>query len=255
MIVVVDVGNTNTVLGVYNENEILYCWRINTKNIGTSDEVGILILNLFKYENLNKDEVKGVVIGSVVPTVIYSLKHAVQKYFNINPFIIEPGIKTGICIKYDNPKELGCDRIANAVAAYELYGGPIIVVDFGTATKFCVVSQKGEHLGGVICPGIKISAEALFRETSRLPKIELKRPENVINKNTLGAIQSGIIYGFEGMVRFLIESIKKEMGDENIKVIATGGLAGLICNDNDIADEVDSNLTLEGMRILYYLNN
>lgn len=255
MDLIIDIGNTNTVLGVYKENEILGSWRMSSKSLGSSDEVGIFIMKLFKHENLSVEETKGVAICSVVPDVLYTLKHSIKEYFNCNPFIITPSIKTGISIKYYSPKQLGSDRIANAVAAYELYGGPIIIVDFGTATKLCAVSEKGEHLGGMICPGIKISSEALFNETSQLPKIELERPINTLGKNTLESIQSGIIYGAEGMVFYLINLMKREMDQEHIKVIATGGLARLICDkSNGFIDEINDYLTLDGIRILYYLN-
>lgn len=254
MLLVIDIGNSNIVLGIYEKEKILHCWRIATNKLGTSDEIGMYIIALFNYNNLNICSIEGVVIESVVPQVEYSFEHAINKYFNLIPLVVKPGIKTGICIKYDNPKELGSDRIVNAVAAYKLYGGPVIVIDFGTATKFCAVSDKGDHLGGIICPGIKLSAEALFKSTAKLPAVDLKKPPNVIGRNIVSAIQGGIIYGFEGMVKYLITAMKKELDYEKVKVVATGSLAQLVCNNNDMIDTVNSYLTLEGLRIIYEIN-
>jgi len=190
----------------------------------------------------------------VVPPIMYSLEHAIRKYFKLEPMVVGPGIKTGINIKYENPREVGADRIINAVAALELYGGPLIIVDFGTATTFCAVSSKGEYLGGVICPGIKISAEALFQKTAKLPKIDLVKPETVIGRNTVSSMQSGIIYGYVGEVDYIVRRMKKEMKDDNIKVIATGGLARLIASESETIDEINGLLTLEGLRIIYERN-
>jgi len=199
-------------------------------------------------------KIEAVVIASVVPPIMYSLEHAIRKYFKLEPMVVGPGIKTGINIKYENPREVGADRIINAVAALELYGGPLIIVDFGTATTFCAVSSKGEYLGGVICPGIKISAEALFQKTAKLPKIDLVKPETVIGRNTVSSMQSGIIYGYVGEVDYIVRRMKKEMKDDNIKVIATGGLARLIASESETIDEINGLLTLEGLRIIYERN-
>jgi len=199
-------------------------------------------------------KVEAVIIASVVPPIMYSLEHAIRKYFKLEPIIIGPGIKTGINIKYENPREVGADRIVNAVAAFEIYGGPLIIVDFGTATTFCAITSKGEYLGGVICPGIKVSAEALFQKTAKLPRIDLVKPDSVIGRNTVASMQSGIIYGYVGQVDYIIKRMKREMKEENIKVIATGGLARLIASESETIDDINRLLTLEGLRIIYDKN-
>jgi len=254
MILVMDVGNTNIVLGVYEGKKLLYHWRLGTDKNKTSDEFGMFIKSLFDYEKLDIGKVESVILASVVPPIMYSIEHAIRKYFKLEPIIIGPGIKTGINIKTENPKELGADRIVNAVAAYEIYGSAVIIVDFGTATTFCVVSSKGEYLGGVICPGIKISAEALYEKAAKLPRIDLTKPENVIGRNTVQGMQSGIVYGYVGQVDYIVKRIKKEMREEKVKVIATGGLARLIASESETIDEINSLLTLEGLRIIYERN-
>ena len=254
MILVLDVGNTNIGLGVYDEKELLYNWRMRTDKEKTADEFGMFIISLFNHEHLEIEEVEAVVISSVVPPIMYSLERAIRKYFKVTPMIIGPGIKTGINIKYENPKLLGADRIVNAVAVNELYGGPAIVVDLGTATKFCALSSQGEYLGGAICPGIKISAEALFQKASKLPKIELVKPESVIGRNTITNLQSGIIFGHAGQVDYIVKRMKKEMKEDNVKVVATGGLARLIASECETIDEINPLLTLEGLRIIYEKN-
>lgn len=255
MILVMDVGNTNTELGVYEDRTLLHHWRMKTDREKTADEFGMLFMNFFNYEKLDVSKVEAVILASVVPPVMYSLEHAIRKYFKHDPIKVGPGIKTGINIKYENPRELGADRIVNAVAAYEIYGGAVIIVDFGTATKFCAVSSKGEYLGGAICPGVKISAEALFQRAAKLPRIELVKPESVIGRNTVTNMQSGIIYGYVGQVNYLVERMKKEMKEENVKVVATGGLARLIASEAECIDEINSLLTLEGLRIIYDRNH
>lgn len=254
MILVMDVGNSNIVLGVYENKELLVHWRMGTDKEKTSDEYGMFIVSLFKHENLDINSVEAVVIASVVPPIMYSLEHAVRKYFRVEPIIVGPGIKTGINIKIENPREVGADRIVNATAAYEMYGGPLIIVDFGTATTFCAITSKGEYIGGAICPGIKISAEALFHKAAKLPRIELAKPETVIGRNTVVGMQSGIVYGYVGKVDYLVKRMKKEMKEEGIKVIATGGLARLIATESETIDEINGLLTLEGLRIIYERN-
>jgi type III pantothenate kinase len=254
MILVMDVGNTNITLGVYDGGNLVARWRTGTDKEKTSDEFGMFFVWILKNGNIDIDKIEGVIISSVVPPIMYSLEYAVKKYLKVDPIIIGPGVKTGINIKYENPREVGADRIVNAVAAYEIYKGPIIIVDFGTATTFCVISSKGEYMGGVICPGIKISAEALFQKAAKLPRIELVKPESVIGKNTVASMQSGIVYGYVGQVDYIVRRIKKEMNEEGIKVIATGGLARLIAPESETIDEVNGMLTLEGLRIIYEKN-
>ena len=222
----------------------------------TSDEYGILFEHIFKYHGLCLKDVDDVIVSSVVPPLMHTLVEMITKYFDKKPLVVGPGIKTGMNIKYDDPKELGADRIVNAVAAYDKYGGPLIIVDFGTAITFCVISKDGDYLGGAITPGIKISSEALFSRTSKLPKVELTKPRNVIGKNTVNSIQSGLIYGYVGLVDYIVEKIMEEIKDEGeVKnVIATGGLASLIASESKYINKIDKLLTLEGLRIIYEKN-
>ena len=254
MLLVFDVGNTNMVLGIYKDNELIKDWRINTDKEKTSDEYGILISSLFKYEDIEMSEIKDVIISSVVPNVMHSLENFCIKYCNKQPLVVGPGIKTGLNIKYDNPKQVGADRIVNAVAGIEKYGYPLILVDFGTATTFCAISERGEYLGGTIAPGIKISSEALFQRASKLPRVELLKPGTTICKSTVTAMQSGIIYGYVGLVDKIISMMKDELNCEGIKVVATGGLANLIASETDSIDNVDKFLTLEGLKAIYEKN-
>ena len=254
MLLVFDVWNTNMVLGIYKDNELIKDWRINTDKEKTSDEYGILISSLFKYEDIEMSEIKDVIISSVVPNVMHSLENFCIKYCNKQPLIVGPGIKTCLNIKYDNPKQVGADRIVNAVAGIEKYGYPLILVDFGTATTFCAISERGEYLGGTIAPGIKISSEALFQRASKLPRVELLKPGTTICKSTVTAMQSGIIYGYVGLVDKIISMMKDELNCEGIKVVATGGLANLIASETDSIDNVDKFLTLEGLKAIYEKN-
>ncbi|CDG02843.1 Putative Type III pantothenate kinase [Clostridium chauvoei JF4335] len=214
-------------------------------------------MQLFTQSELNPKEVKGIIISSVVPNIMHSLENMIKKCFGINPLIVGPGIKTGINIKYDNPKEVGADRIVNAVAAHEIYKRDMIIIDFGTATTFCAVTKSANYLGGCIVPGVKISSDALFDRAAKLPRVELEVPENIICKNTISSMQAGIIYGYIGQVEYIVKKTKKEMmelGSEEPFVIATGGLANLIANETNVIDKVDSSLTLEGLRIIYEKN-
>ncbi len=254
MILVVDVGNTDIVLGVFEGKELLANWRLSTIGQKTADELGMLLLNLFQHEGLSTERVDAVIISSVVPPIMYTLEHSIKKYLKIEPMIIGPGTKTGINIKCQNPKEVGVDKIVNAVAGFEIYGGPLIIVDMGTATTFCAVSAKGEYLGNVICPGIKISVEALYQKAAKLPRIDLIKPESIIGKNTILSMQSGIFYGYVGQIEYIVKRMKHEMQADSVKVIATGGLARLIAEEAKIITEVNSTLTLNGLRIVYERN-
>ena len=213
MLLAFDVGNTNIVLGVFKDGQMIANWRMETDNKKSADEYGMIISQLFKYEGLKMENVKDVIISTVVPSVLYTLQHLSMKYFNRKAMVIGPGIKTGLIVKYDNPKQVGADRIVNAVAAHAKYGGPLIIIDFGTATTFCAVSEKAEYIGGTIAPGLKISSEALFEKTSKLPKVELEEPGHVICRNTINSMQSGLVYGHMGMVEFIVGKMKKELLD------------------------------------------
>lgn len=254
MILVIDVGNTHSLLGVFEGKELLTNWRISTDKDRSADELGMLLLNLFAYGKLNVEEVEAVVVASVVPSLLYTIEHTIKKYLKIDPMIIGPGTKTGINIRCQNPKEVGVDKIVNAVAGYEMYGGPLIIIDMGTATTFCAISAKGEYLGNAICPGIKISTEALYQKAAMLPKIDVIKPDNVIGKNTVASMQSGIFYGYAGQIDYIVKRMKHEMRENSVKVIATGGFARLFAEETQVINEVNSTLTLNGLRIVYERN-
>ena len=256
MLLVIDVGNTNIVFGVYKGEELLYNWRITSDKDRTSDEYGLLFDQIFKFNGLRIEDVENIIISSVVPPLMHTLPTMSRRYFNIEPIVVGPGIKTGIDIKYDNPKEVGADRIVNAISGYQKYGGPLIIVDSGTAITFDAVGSDGSYLGGVITPGIKISSEALFLRTAKLPKVEIAKPDKIIGKNTVNSIQSGLVYGYIGMIDYIIENMIKEMDDKDkdVKVIATGGFSTLISNESKYIDVIDSLLTLDGLRIIYERN-
>lgn len=257
MILVLDVGNTNIVLGLYDDKELISVWRLSTDSKRTADEYGIQVIQLFLQNKLDPSDVDGVIISSVVPNIMYSLEHMIVKYFEVMPIVVGPGVKTGINIRYDNPKEVGADRIVNAVAAHEIYNRAAIIIDFGTATTFCAITAKGDYLGGTICPGIKISSEALFERAAKLPRIELTKPASVICKNTVSSMQAGIIYGYIGQVDYIVDKMKKEMesiGESEPFVVATGGLAKLINEESKSIDIIDPILTLKGLRIIYEKN-
>lgn len=256
MLLVIDVGNTNTVLGLYDGDKLIIDWRIRTVIDHTVDEYGMLIFNLYRSSRHKTKELKavtGIIISCVVPPMLNILEPLCAKYFNIKPMIVGPGIKTGMPIFYDNPKEVGADRIVNAVAAYNKYKQDSIIVDFGTATTFDYVSRKGEYMGGCIAPGIVISSEALFKRASKLPRVEFTRPKNIITKDTISAMQAGIMYGYAGLVDGIVERMKMEI-KSNPLVIATGGLAKIVAPDTKSLDKIEEMLTLEGLCIIYNLN-
>lgn len=253
MLLAIDVGNTNIVAALYNGDTLIRHWRMSTDIEKASDEYGILLTQFLISENVRAKDINAVIIASVVPTVMHSLKNAVTRYLDCIPMIVGPGIKTGMNIRMDNPRELGADRIVNAVAAINKFTPPLIIVDFGTATTFCAVDKDSNYVGGVITAGVKISMEALFEKTAKLPKVEIIKPPSVLGKNTVNSIQSGALYGHAGQTDSIIRRIKKEIGD-NATVIATGGLAKMISNESEEIDIVDSMLTLDGLRILYDKN-
>ena len=253
MLLVFDVGNTNTVIGVFRGKELITHWRIRTDHLRTADEYGMELYNLFRYNGLEMGDVKDVAISSVVPTLMMDMNKMCRSYFNSDPLVVGPGTKTGLMIRYDNPREVGADRVVNAVAAVGKYGGPLIILDFGTATTFCVINEKNEYLGGAIAPGVQISTDALFARASKLPRVELIRPKTMIGKNTVMAMQIGIMYGFVGQVEGIVNRMKEEM-QCNPKVVATGGLGRLIAKETDCMDVVDEFLTLEGLRMVYEIN-
>lgn len=260
MLLAVDVGNTNVVLGVFRNREMLTNWRLTTDTRRSADEYGTLIDQMFRHEGLEPSDIDAVIISSVVPSLVFTLQHMCYKYFNLTPMIVETGIKTGLKIKVDDPRQVGSDRIVNSVAAFARYGGPLIVVDFGTATTFCVVSGDGEFLGGAIAPGIKTSASSLFQQTAKLPNVDLEKPAKMICKNTTECIQSGLIYGHMGLAEFMIDGMKTEMSEQlgvdksEIRVIATGGMAPMMESGTTCIDVIDKRLTLDGLLVIYEKN-
>jgi len=259
MLLAFDVGNTNIVLGVFKDGELIQNWRLETDNNKTADEYGMIISQLFSYEGLKISDVKDIIVSTVVPSILFTIQHLSQKYFSKRAIVIEAGVKTGLIIKYDNPKQVGADRIVNAVAAYAKYGGPLVIIDFGTATTFCAVSENAEYLGGSIAPGLKIASEALFEKTAKLPKVELEEPGHVICRNTIQSMQSGLVYGHMGMVDYIVKKMKKELesvtkSGKKPLVVATGGFAELIEGGIDCIDYVDKLLTLEGLSLIYEKN-
>ena len=254
MILTLDIGNTNMKTALFDGMEMVEYWRLSTNRNRTSDEYGMAMMNLLNHYGIDRGQVEGIMMSSVVPQVNFTIEHMCRNYFGMEPMKIEPGIRTGINIRYENPRELGSDRIANAVAAYELYGGPCITIDFGTATSFGAISARGEFLGGAICPGLKLSADALTERTAKLPRFELVKPESAIGRNTVTNMQAGIVYGYIGQIDYLVNRMKREMGVPDIKVIATGGLAVLVAGEARAIDVLDGLLTLKGLVLIYMKN-
>jgi type III pantothenate kinase len=257
MLLAIDVGNTNTVLGLYRlegeKPELAAHWRVTTHRNQTADEYGVLFVNLFEMNGMATDQVTHIIISSVVPPIDSTLRQVCQDYFRLQPLFVEPGIKTGMPVLVDNPSDLGADRLVNAIAAFERYGGPCVVVDFGTATTFDVISAKGEYLGGAIAPGLGLSAEALFSRAARLSRVDIRRPAKVIGTNTVTHLQSGLYFGYIGLVDGILERIVAELG-EKPRMIATGGLARQISEDSRFIAEIDDMLTLDGLLILFERN-
>ena len=253
MLLVVDVGNTNTVLGLFDGDQLVHDWRIRTVVDHTVDEYGMLIYNLYKTSRISSRKIQDIIISCVVPPMLNILEPLCQKYFNLKPLIVGPGVKTGMSIFYDNPKEVGADRIVNAVAGYEKYKKDLIIVDFGTATTFDYVSEKGEYMGGCISPGIMISSDALFERAAKLPRVELSKPKSIVAKDTVSSMQAGIMYGYAGLVDGICDRMKAEV-KSNPLVVATGGLAKIVAPETKSIDVVDEMLTLEGLRIIYLRN-
>lgn len=255
MILTMDIGNTNIKIAVFEGAEMVHYWRLSTTRKYTSDEMGVMIHQMFAHEKLDIKKIEGIMLSSVVPTVNFTVEHMCRDYLGMEPMVVAPGVKTGIDIKYENPRELGSDRICNAVAANTLYGGPCIYIDFGTATTFGALDDKGAFLGGCICPGVKLTSEALVSGTAKLPHFELVMPDSIIGKTTIANLQSGVLNGYVGQVNYLVNQMKKEMGFENTKVIATGGMARMIAEKAGVIDVIDGLLTLKGLRLIWEKNH
>jgi type III pantothenate kinase len=253
MLLAIDIGNTNVVLGVFDGDRLRENWRVGTKAQITADEYAMIIKDLFGFAGLEFRQVDGVILSTVVPPLLPVMIEMSRKYFHLDPLVVSIEMRTGIALKYDNPGEIGADRLVNAAAAFKLFGGPVIIVDFGTATTFCAVTKQGEYLGGAITPGIKISAEALYQRAAKLPRVELARPSTVIGHDTVSAMQAGILFGYAGLVDGIVERMKKEFAPE-ARVIATGGLAELVAPETTSIHEVRPHLTLEGLHLLYAMN-
>lgn len=255
MLMTIDVGNTNITVGVFKNDEVTASFRITTKMARTSDEYGILLINLVEQNEISQRDISDVIIASVVPNVMHALESAVIKYFGIRPIVIEPGIKTGIRVVTENPRQIGTDRIVDAAAAYELYGGPVLVLDFGTATTYDLVDQTGAFVCGVTAPGIRISAKALWEDAAKLPEIEIRKPASILAKETISSMQAGLVYGQIGQTEYIVRHIIEEADMGEVKVVATGGLGRIIASETTVIDVYDPNLTLKGMNLIYKKQN
>lgn len=254
MLLTVDVGNTNITLGVFKEQELLGTFRMTTKIPRTSDEYGFTICGILEHRNIQASDIEAVIIASVVPDVMYSLTSGIIKYFDIRPLVVSAGIKTGIRIVTENPKEIGPDRIVDAVAAYDQFGGPVIVVDFGTATTYDLIGPKGTFEAGITAPGIETAARSLWGGAAMLPAIEIRKPASILAKETISSMQAGLVYGAIGQTEYIVQKIKEESGYENIKVVATGGIGKIIAEEARCIDVYDQDLTLTGLRLIYNKN-
>lgn len=255
MLLTIDAGNTNITCGVFDGDALAATFRLTTKMPRTSDEYGMILGNLLEQNNIQTADIGDAIICSVVPNIMHSLEGALIKYFHITPIIVEAGIKTGIRIVTPNPQQIGADRIVDAVGAYEIYGGPVLVIDFGTATTYDFVDEGGSFLGGITAPGIRISARALWEDAAKLPEIEIKKPAAILGKDTITSMQSGLVYGQIGQTEYLIRKVKEEVGLENVKTVVTGGLGRIIANETDAIDVYDPNLTLKGIQLVYKKQN
>lgn len=253
MLLAIDIGNSNVVLGLFDGARLAGSWRIGTKTSITADEYAMIIKDLFGFSGLEFRQVDGMIISTVVPPLLPTMIEMSRKYFSLAPLVVTSEIRTGITLRYDNPKEIGADRIVNAAAGYKLYGGPLIIIDFGTATTFCAITQGGEYLGGAIVPGVKISAEALYQRAAKLPRVELTRPQRIIGRDTVSAMQAGIIFGYAGLVDGIVWRMKQELGG-TATVLATGGLSELIAPETGTIDHIRPDLTLEGLQYLHEIN-
>lgn len=254
MIMVMDIGNTNIKTAVFTGNELIKSWRISTNTSYTSDEYGVIMHGMFKQAGIRRREIEGIMISSVVPSINYTIEHMCHDYFKVAPHFVGPGLKTGINILYENPKELGSDRICNAVSTYAAFGSPAIFIDFGTATSFGALGGKGNFLGGCILAGVRLARGAVVTGTSKLPHFELNVPEKTIGRTTISNLQSGLLFGYAGQVRYLVERFKEEMGEPDVPVVATGGFAHVIAELSDVIGHVDSLLTLKGVHMIYQKN-
>ncbi len=254
MLLTVDVGNTNITFGVYDGEELTQSFRLMSASLQTSDEYGAKILGLLDYNGIHKEDIEGAIIASVVPNVMHALTGSIERYLEVHPLIVAPGLKTGIKIVTENPREIGADRIVDAVGAYEKYGGPVLVLDFGTATTYDLIGANGEFLAGITAPGIRISAKALWEDTAKLPEIEIKKPSSILAQNTVTSMQAGLVYGQIGQTEYIVNKVREEAGLKEMKVIATGGLGSIVADETDIIDVYDRTLTLDGLRLIYEKN-
>lgn len=254
MILVIDVGNTNMTMGVFSKEKMRATFRIMTRTPRTSDEYGVMIMQLLQNKNIDVEQLEGCIIASVVPDVMHSLTNAIVRYLDLKPLIVGPGLKTGIKIVTEDPRAIGADRIVDAVAAYEKYGGPVLVIDFGTATTYDLILQNGEFAAGITAPGIRISSEAMWKQTAKLPNIEIKKPKSILAQETISSMQAGLVYGQIGQTEYIIRKVQEESKLPNLKVVATGGLGRIIAEETDTITIYDSTLTLDGLKIIYEKN-